>query len=87
MENEIELAEELEKGMNLSHSSASDLSKLLDQDVLSLASSNPADNALLAASQKDQDVVEEGEEAGVPPSLPALNMRSFWSLWPMPQRD
>lgn len=63
--------------MDLSHSSAS--SKLLDQNVLSLASSDPADSALLAASQEEQDVAEESEEACLP--------HSFWRLWPVPQRD
>lgn len=50
--------------MDLSHSSAADTRELLDQDMLSLVSSDPADSALLGASQEEQDVAEEGEEAG-----------------------
>lgn len=60
---QVELAEELEKGMCLSNSSVAGSSNLLDQDVLSLASSYPADSMLLTPSiQEEPDVVEEGED-------------------------
>lgn len=51
---QVELAEKFEKGMDLSHSSAADLSELLDQNVLSLASSDPADSALLLPARKNR---------------------------------
>lgn len=51
---QVELAEKFEKGMDLSHSSAADSSELLDQKVLSLASSNPADSALLLLVRKNR---------------------------------
>ncbi len=52
-----ELAGDFERGISLSHSSAADVGDLLDLDVLSLESSDPADSALLDASLEEQDVV------------------------------
>ena len=49
----MELAEEFEKGMAISHSSVADEGKLLDEDVLSLVFSDPAASALLASSQEE----------------------------------
>ncbi len=45
---QMELADESAGGINISRSSAADESKLLEEDVLSLASSDPAGSALLA---------------------------------------
>ncbi len=56
---QVELEEDLERGIFLSHSSAADAGDLLDVDVLSLVSSDPADSALLDASLEEQDVVVE----------------------------
>lgn len=57
--------------MSLSQSSATGASALLDEDVLSLESTNPADSALLALSQKQQDMALEGEDVLMEPSQPA----------------
>lgn len=57
---QIELGEEIEKGMGLSRYSVTGLSDLLDQDVLSLVS-DLADSAA-GASQDEADVVEESED-------------------------
>ncbi len=45
---QMELADESAGGINISRSSAADESKLLEEDVLSLTSSDPAGSALLA---------------------------------------
>ncbi len=45
---QMELADESAGGINISRSSAADKSKLLEEDVLSLTSSDPAGSALLA---------------------------------------
>lgn len=73
MGSQVELAEEFEKGMGLSCSSVAGSSDLLDQDVLALASSDPADCMLLAPSiQEEVDVVEEGKDSNcTEPSYPA----------------
>ncbi len=39
---QVELAKEFQKGMDLSYSSVSESREFLDQDMLSLASPNPA---------------------------------------------
>ncbi len=44
----MELADEFERGVNLLRLSAADKSELLEEDVLSLTSSDPAGSALLA---------------------------------------
>ncbi len=44
----LELTDESAGGINISHSSAADECKLLEEDVLSLVSSDPAGSALLA---------------------------------------
>lgn len=56
------LAEELEKGVNLSHASVADESVLLNEDALSLAFSGSADSALLAPCQEEQEMAVEDEE-------------------------
>lgn len=61
---QVELAEDFEQGMSLSQSS-------LDEDILLLESSDPTDSALLATSQKEQDVAAEGEDVVMEPSEPA----------------
>ncbi|ROI15307.1 hypothetical protein DPX16_12859 [Anabarilius grahami] len=69
---QVELAEEFEKGINLSQAEAADEDELLDDDdILSLTSSDPEASALLAASPREQEMAEE-EEAGEPaaPSRP-----------------
>lgn len=56
---QVKGAKEFEKGMALSHSSVTDSDDILDQDVLSLESSDPANSMLLAPSSKDEaDVVK-----------------------------
>ncbi|KAL0173531.1 hypothetical protein M9458_029499, partial [Cirrhinus mrigala] len=63
---QVDLADELKKGLSLSHSSVADEDKLLaDDDVISLTSSDPATSALL---QEEQEMLE-GEEAEAEPSL------------------
>lgn len=59
--------------MSLSQSSATDASDLLDENVLSLESSNPADSALLALSQGEQDVAVEGKDKLIEASQPACS--------------
>lgn len=54
---------------------AEELNDLLDQDILSLESSDPADSILLAPSNPEEvDVAEEGEDIVSPPSLPSPHM-------------
>ncbi len=48
-----------------------DTNELLDLDVISLTSSDPADSALLAASSGEHEVNDEVEEMIVEPSRPA----------------
>lgn len=58
--------------MSLSRSPAAHLSDLLDADVFSLyESSNLAYSALLASSQEEQDVADEGDDTQLKPSQPA----------------
>ncbi len=52
---QMELADEFERGINLSLSSVADESELLEKDVLSLTSSDPAGSALLAPGQEWAD--------------------------------
>ncbi len=62
----MELADEFERGIKISRSSAADKSKLLEEDVLRLTSSDPAGSALpLFLSFL---------------SLSALRMKSCWKL-------
>lgn len=68
---QVKLSEEFEQGMSLSHSSVVNSSDLLDQDVLSLESSEPADIALLTSSQEELDEAEVGEDVICEPSQPA----------------
>ncbi|KAL0170818.1 hypothetical protein M9458_035414, partial [Cirrhinus mrigala] len=63
---QVDLADELKKGLFLSHSSVADEDELLaDDDVISLTSSDPAASALL---QEEQEMLE-GEEAEAESSL------------------
>ncbi len=55
----MELSDEFERGIIILRSWAADESKLLEEDVLSLTSSDPAGSALLAHGQEWAD---EGEE-------------------------
>lgn len=70
---QVELAEEFKKCMSLLRSSDTGLSDLLDQDVLSLESLDPADSMLLApSSQNEADLVDEGKDIACSvPSQPA----------------
>lgn len=53
---------------------------MLDQDVLSLASSNPTDSILLPpSSQKEADVVKEAEGRMCTFSLPAPHRGNCWT--------
>ncbi len=67
----MELADEFERGVNLSHTSADDESELRGEDVLSLTSSDPAGSTLLASGQSEQDLADEGEDGAFEPSQPA----------------
>ncbi|ROL43895.1 hypothetical protein DPX16_11927 [Anabarilius grahami] len=62
---QVELAEEFERGMALTCSSAADESELLEEDVLSLTSSDPAGSALLVFSQVEQEVSDEGDKVDI----------------------
>lgn len=66
----MDLVEELEKGVAISHFSVTDKCDLLNDDLLSLTSSDPLGSALLAEGQEEPDVAVEGEEV-VEPSQPA----------------
>lgn len=59
-----ELADQFERGVNLE-------GELLEEDVLSLTSSDPAGSALQASSQGEQDLADEGEDDVSEPSQPA----------------
>ncbi|KAI2645290.1 NADP-dependent malic enzyme, chloroplastic [Labeo rohita] len=65
---QVDLADELKKGLSLSRSSVTDESELRDDDAISLTSSDPGASALLASDHEDQDMVDEGEEAEAEPS-------------------
>lgn len=57
---QVELAEEFEKVMSLSYSSVTGSNDLLDQDILSLESSDPTNSILLSPSSPEEvDVAEE----------------------------
>ncbi len=56
---QMELADEAVRGTNISRPSAADESELLEEDVLSLTSSDPAGSALLAHGQEWADEDEE----------------------------
>lgn len=58
---QVELAEEFERGIDLSHSSFTGLSDLFDQDALSLVSSDPVESMLLAPSSHAE--VDEHEDS------------------------
>lgn len=58
----MDLADELKKGLSLSRSSVMDKSELLDDDTISLTSSDPAASALLSPSQEEQEMLDEDEE-------------------------
>ncbi len=68
---QMELADEFERGINLSRTSADDESELRGEDVLSLTSSDPAGSALLASGQSEQNLADEGEDGAFEPSQPA----------------
>ncbi len=60
---QVDLADELERELSLSHESAGNEGELLDyDDAISLTSSDPAASALLGYAQKEQEM-SEGEEA------------------------
>ncbi|KAL0159629.1 hypothetical protein M9458_043354, partial [Cirrhinus mrigala] len=66
---QADLADKLNKGLSLSHSSDEGEDELwADDDVISLTSSDPAASALLGPSQEEQEM-SEGEEAEAEPSL------------------
>ncbi|KAL1256541.1 hypothetical protein QQF64_012086 [Cirrhinus molitorella] len=64
---QADLADELKKELSLARSSARDESELLEDDVVSLISSDPEANALLGSTQEEQEM-SEGEEAEAEPS-------------------
>lgn len=59
---QVDLADDLRKGLSLSHSSVTDESELLDNNAISLTSSDPAASSLLASGQEEQEMVDEDEE-------------------------
>ncbi len=60
---QADLADELERGLSFSRSSAVNEGELLDDDdAISLTSSDPAAGALLGYAQEEQEM-SEGEEA------------------------
>ncbi len=64
---QAELADELEMGLSLSHSSATNEGERLDDDdAISLTSSDPAAGALLGYAQEEQEM-SEGDEAEAEP--------------------
>ncbi|KAI2648200.1 Galectin-9 [Labeo rohita] len=63
---QVDLADELRKG--LSRSFVTDESKLMDDDAISLTSSDPAASALLGFIQEEQEMLEEGKEVETEPS-------------------
>ncbi|KAL0158365.1 hypothetical protein M9458_046441, partial [Cirrhinus mrigala] len=66
---QVDLADELKKGLSLSRVSVAGEDELLaDDDVVSLTSSDSAASALLGPSQEEQEMLE-GEEAEAEPSL------------------
>ncbi|KAI2647461.1 Uronate isomerase [Labeo rohita] len=72
---QVDLADELKKGLSLSRSSVADEDELLaDDDVISLTSSDPAASALL---QEEQEMLE-GEEAEAEPSLIHTEIEKIW---------
>ncbi len=73
---QAELADELERGLSLSRSSAANEGERLDDDdAISLTSSDPAASALLGYAQEEQEM-SEGDEAEAEPdqsSCPAYD--------------
>ncbi len=69
----MELADESGGGINTSRSSVADKSKLLEEDVLSLTSSDPAGSALLAHGQEWADEDEENISEPCQPVCPAFD--------------
>ncbi|KAL0146631.1 hypothetical protein M9458_057971 [Cirrhinus mrigala] len=66
---QVDLADELKKGLSLSRASVAGEDELLaDDDVVSLTSSDPAASALLGPSQEEQEMLED-EEAEAEPFL------------------
>ncbi len=66
---QADLADELERGLSFSRSSAANEGELLDDDddAISLTSSDPAAGALLGYVQEEQEM-SEGEEAEAEPA-------------------
>ncbi len=65
---QADLADELERGLSFSHSSAANEGELLDDDdAISLTSSDPAASALLGYAQEEQEM-SEGEKVETEPS-------------------
>ncbi len=65
---QADLADELERGLSFSRSSAANEGELLDDDdAISLTSSDPAASALLGYAQEEQEM-SEGEEVETEPS-------------------
>ncbi|KAL1258967.1 hypothetical protein QQF64_009544 [Cirrhinus molitorella] len=77
---QADLADELKKGLSLSCSSVRDESELLEDDVVSLTSSDPGASALLGSTQEEQEM-SEGEEAEAEPSQSSCCQR----LWTAPR--
>ncbi len=64
---QADLADELERGLSFSRSSAANEGELLDDDAISLTSSDPAASALLGYAQEEQEM-SEGEKVETEPS-------------------
>ncbi len=70
---QMELADEAVRGTNILRPSAADESELLEEDVLSLTSSDPAGSALLAHGQEWADEDEEDISEPSQPVCPAYD--------------
>ncbi len=84
---QAELADELERGVSLSRSSAANEGERLDgDDAISLTSFDPAASALLGYAKEEQEMSRAKKLRLSPLNTPALRMMSCWRLWNAPRR-
>ncbi len=77
-----DLADELERGLSFSRSSAANEGEMLDDDdAISLTSSDPAACALLVMPRKSRRCLRAKKLRLSPLSPPALRMIICWRLW------
>ncbi|KAL0152587.1 hypothetical protein M9458_052310 [Cirrhinus mrigala] len=80
---QVDLANKLDKGLSLFHSSVRDESELLedDDDVISLTSSDPAASALLGSTQEEQELLDkEMQSESSQTSCPAFRHTSYANI-------